>query len=30
VYNAARNPKDKMQDFLDTWVKIVEDICAEE
>jgi hypothetical protein len=27
VFNAIRNPKDKMQVFLDRWVGVVEGIC---
>lgn len=29
VFNAIRNPKDKMQEFLDRWVDVVEGICEE-
>lgn len=27
VFNAMRNPKEKMQEFLDAWVGVVEGIC---
>jgi hypothetical protein len=27
VFNAMRNPKEKMQEFLDAWVGLMEGIC---